>query len=184
MFNRLADGLAGFFVFFANWISPIPESSEVRFSSLQEVENRYVISCEINLNWNEELSDIVDAGIPIRMNIRSYSNRGDTVTIMRQLLCSIENYRYTITDTLYRPVNDSVFISQPFTLIHRAVKDFTRWELSFDRSAESFHVEAELLPSPVSGLNRMVDIAEIAGNRKFTRDLYKGTEPSSGKGRN
>ncbi len=173
MFDRLSEGLLGLFIFLSNWFSPANSSEEIRIAAAKEFSLGYSIECAIKLDWNEQMSDLVDAGIPLRLKITSYSDRGDSLYILRTLLCDIGDYTYTFCDSLGTPLTDSVFTSRKFSQIYRAVREYSRWQYHLSKEATQFYMEAELLPSWVSQLDRNLDMSAIVGCRKFSRTFQR-----------
>lgn len=171
MFENVADGLVGLFMFFSNWISPAPETGEVRILDALETDSLYRIECGIKIKWNEQMSDIMDAGIPLRIYVVSYSDKGDSLSFIRTLSCDISNYKYSFTDSLKNV--DSVYTSEEYRQVFKAVKQYSRWESYFSKDANSFHMEVNLLPSHVSQLNRVIDLSEMCGCAKFSRHMYR-----------
>ncbi len=173
MFERLSDGLVGLLIFFSNWLSPGTNSEDIKIVAAHEFANRYSIQCMIKINWNEQMSDLIDAGIPLRFVINFFSDRGDSTTVLRTLQCDIVTYKYSFSDTIIQPPSDSVFSSKKYSQIYRALRNYCRWTCSFSKDASRFNMEAELQPSWVSHLNRSVDMSEICNCKIFSRTLIK-----------
>ncbi len=172
MLENFADGFLGFFMFFAHWLSPAGDQGEIRVSSVREESSRSVVECVIPFDWNERMSDLIDAGIPMRFRILSYSDAGDTVMSIRTLCCDVSEYTYLFTDSLSTPRSDSVRVSKEYRQIFRIVRDYQRVTRYFSGTASWYHIEAVLLPSRVSQMNRSIDLTDICGCRKFSRRIF------------
>lgn len=177
MLENVADGLVGLFMFLSNWFSPATDAGEIEIITAQHFARQYVIECVIKIPWNDQMSDIIDAGIPLRFQIQSNSNIGDSLSLIRTMQCDISTYTYTYTDTILKPSSDSVYISKEYSRIFKALRETSKWSSSFSKKGKQFHMEALLLPSTVSQLNRTIDLSEICDCRKFSRDLIFNPKP-------
>jgi hypothetical protein len=174
MLENVADGFLGLFMFFSHWLSPGVDQGEIRIADVGELKTRSVLECVISFEWNERMSDLIDAGIPLRFRIFSCSDRGDTVLSIRTLRCDVGEFTYFFSDSVKSSRGDSVFISKKYGQIFRAVREYQHFTRSFTNTAASFQIEAVLLPSDVSHLNRSIDISDICGCRRFsTRIINK-----------
>ncbi len=173
MFERAADGLFGLFIFFSNWFSPGESSEEIKIAAANEFSYGYSIECVIKINWNEQMSDLIDAGIPLRFMITSYSDIGDSVAIIRTLQCNVSTYTYIFCDSISTTENDSVYTSKEYSQVYRAAKKYCTWTSTFSKKANKFYMRAILLPSWVSQLNRSVDMSEICECHTYSRSLNK-----------
>jgi hypothetical protein len=68
---------------------------------------------------------------------------------------------------------DSIAVSKQFRQIYKAQRSFIRLVCYFSKNAKQFVIKAELLPSTVSQLNRMVDMSDICGCRTFQLKVSK-----------
>ncbi|MBN1307381.1 MAG: hypothetical protein JXA18_05655 [Chitinispirillaceae bacterium] len=174
MLENIADGFLGLFMFFSHWLSPGVDRGEIRIEAFRELKTRTVLECVILFEWNERMSDLIDAGIPLRFRVLSYSDRGDSTLSVRTLFCDVGEYTYYISDSLIIPAGDSVYVSKAHRQLYRALRDYRNLRRSFTRSASYFQIEAVLLPSRVSHLNRSIDMSDICGCRRFaTRVIGK-----------
>ena len=173
MIERIADGLLGLFMFSSNWFSPGSDSQEIKIAAVTEFTHGYSLECVIDLDWNEQMSDLIDAGIPLRFRIKSYSDIDDSVLLVRTLECDIGNYSYMFCDSILKPQKDSIYFSKKYSQVYRAVRNYSRFRCAFSKEANQFFIEAELLPSKVSQLNRSVDMSGILGCQRFTLNLIK-----------
>jgi hypothetical protein len=51
-------------------------------------------------------------------------------------------------------------------MVFLALKDFSRWKVALPVSATSCRIEAAILPSRVSSLNRRVDMSRVWGQKR------------------
>jgi len=173
MFQRIAEGLAGFFIFVAQWIFPAANSEDVKIIAAEEFSYGYRVQYAFNIEWNDQMSDLIDAGIPLRFQIGASSNAGDSISFVRTLQCDIVSYTYTYSDTSLIPQTDSVFVSEKYTQIYRVVRNFCRITCVFSTRAEKLHLDIRLLPSLVSQLNRKIDMSDVCNCGKYTFDMVK-----------
>lgn len=172
MLDNVADGFLGFFMFFAQWLSPGAGEGDIRIAAVKELSTYTSIECIISIEWNDRMIDLVDAGIPVRFSIASMSDKNDTVRTIRTLFCDVSEYTYFITDSLISR-NDSVYHSKKFTQIYRAIKEYQHFERTFSKDATDLNVDAVLLPSQVNHLNRSIDMSNICNCRRFTTRLIR-----------
>jgi hypothetical protein len=177
MLENVSDGLVGLFMFLSNWFSPGTDAGEIKIAAAQQFAQQYVIECVIKIPWNEQMSDVIDAGIPLRFKIQSNSDLGDSLSLIRTMQCDISTYTYMYIDTIQTPAIDSVYVSTKYTKIFKALRETSKWSSSFSKKGKQFHMEALLLPSTVSQLNRTIDLSEICNCRKFSRDLLFNPKP-------
>jgi hypothetical protein len=186
MFEQIAEGFAGFFLFISHWLSPEALQEDIRIAAIKKLDEGYRIECAISITWNEQMSDLIDAGIPLRFRIAAYTNTGDTTAFIRTLVCDIETYTYAFSDSSLSPRSDSVRISRSYNQMLIALRDYTRWSFDFGTHVKACLLEAELLPSRASQLNRTVDMSNICGCKKFARSIIiqeKGRRSRSSKRR-
>jgi len=172
MIGNVADGFLGFFMFFAQWLSPGADEGDIRIATVKELSSRTIIECVISIEWNDRMIDLVDAGIPVSISIASQCDNSDTVRSIRTLACDVSEYTYYITDSLITP-RDSVYHSKKFTQIYRAIKEYQQFKRTFPADASDLTVDAVLLPSRVSHLNRSIDMSDICNCRRFTTRLIR-----------
>lgn len=173
MLENVADGFLGLFMFFAHWLSVGNDQGEIRIVAVKELQSRSVLECVISFDWNERMNDLIDAGIPMRFRIESYSDRGDTTVSIRTLLCDVGEYTYSYRDSIIIPPSDSVYHSKEYQQIYRALREYQHLSRGFSKGAAMFHIEAVLLPSNVSQLNRSIDMSDICGFKKFSARIIQ-----------
>ncbi|MBD3420856.1 MAG: hypothetical protein GF398_12120 [Chitinivibrionales bacterium] len=167
MLDNARDGLFGLILFISNWLSPGGERPELLVSSVSMQDRAYYIQAGMEIAWNKQLGELVDAGIPLRFKISAFPDEGDTISFVRSLMFDIAEYTYTFADTLVQPVEDSTHTSKSYPQVLLALRDFCRWHFKLDESASACRLEAELLPSRAEQLNRSVDMTPIWGQRKI-----------------
>jgi hypothetical protein len=169
MLEPVKEGLLGFFLVLGLWLSPGTERAEIHLRDVEPVAGGYVLRCAMDIAWNEQLGELVDAGIPFRLRIGCVTDAGDTATFCRTLRCDIADYTYTFRDSSIQNFGDTVQVSKRYSQVLVALRDFTRWSFEVSASASSCRIEAELLQSTVSQLNRRVDMSQIWGQRRVSR---------------
>jgi hypothetical protein len=172
MLAKFADGILGLFLFMSQWLSPGGSQEEIKIVAAQELSAGYEIVCAIDLAWNEQMTDLIDAGIPLRFRICAWSDAGDSLSFIRTLQCDIGNYTYSFCDSISQAAA-GILTSRNYAQILIALRDYTRWNVTLSKSARQCRLSAELLPSRASRLNRMVDMSEVCGCKRFQREFVK-----------
>jgi hypothetical protein len=167
MFERFSDGVLGLFLFFTHWLSPGGDADAVRIVSLRQIPDAIVVSCQISVSWNEQMKDLIDAGIPIRFLFRTIADTKDTVSCVRTLQCDVAAYTYAYCDSMQPPRPDIAAASKRFSNLLIALDKFTQWETKVPRSCSACRVEAELLPTSATRLGRAIDLSQVCGYRFF-----------------
>lgn len=180
MLENVADGFLGLFMFMTHWLSSGNNVGEIRVAAVNRLHSRTAFECVISFDWNSRMSDLLDAGIPVRFSIFSYSDKGDSCVSVRTLFCDVGDYTYFFTDSLKTPVFDSVYTSKSFRQIYRAVREYQRVTRIVTNGASICQIEAVMLPSRVSRLNRSVDMSDICGCRKFATRIVIDTAQRGG----
>ena len=173
MLENVADGFLGLFMFFAHWLSVGSDEGEIRIAAVKELQTGTVLECVISFDWNERMNDLIDAGIPLLFRIESLSDLGDTTISIRALRCDVSDYTYSFVDSVIIPPAENVFRSRDFHQIYRALREYRHVTRSFSKGSSSFQMEAVLLPSTVSQLNRSIDMSDILGSRKFSTRIIR-----------
>lgn len=172
MLENIADGFLGLFMFFAHWISPGGNEGEIRIVALQELATHTAMECVISFDWNSRMSDLIDAGIPMRIQIVSFSDVGDTTVSLRTLICDVSDYSYSFSDSLSGYI-DSIYTSKKYSQIYRALREYKRIRRVFDPKGDALYIEATLLPSHVPHLNRSIDLSEMCGSSRFSTHVIR-----------
>lgn len=169
MLEQFRDGFLGFFLVVGQWFSPGSDKASLEIDQLLTKENCIQIHCIMDMAWNEKLSSLVDAGIPLRFLMSAQTDDGDTLAFIRTLTFDISDYRYFFTDSIVVPRSDSIRVSGKFPQILIALRDYRRWDFTVSKDAEVCKLQAEMLPSNASRLNRNVDMTQVWGQRKVMK---------------
>jgi hypothetical protein len=185
MVEQITEGFFGLVLFVSHWLSPGVSQEEIRLAALHETGDGYVLECGIAISWSSQLADLIDAGIPLRFRMTAAGNAGDTASFVRTLRFDIATSSYAFTDTIVSgTAADSVYESRSYTQALVALRDYCRWTVLMGPGTESCRIEAKLLPSHASRLNRSVDMSDICGCRQFTRSVvFQEGESGGGGGR-
>lgn len=177
MFNRIADGILGLFLFFSHWLSPGGDSDRVTVVSVRQLTGVYSVLCAISVDWNEQMKDLIDAGIPVRFNFRAFTTENDTFSCIRTLQCNVADYSYKFLDSVRCFRADTVMASKRFEQVLIALEKFSQWEMRIPLSAKACRIEAELLPSRAPRLNQKIDMSNVCGCRLFAANLVFKRSP-------
>jgi hypothetical protein len=165
MLEPIKEGLLGLVLVFGHWLSPGTEKASLEVEHVDTTGSAYVIECAMDVAWNPQLGELVDAGIPLRFRITATPDVGDTVRFLRVLRFDIADNHYTYADSSLRNYADTVFVSRPYPQVLLALRDFSRWRVPVSKRCNECRLEARLLRSRVSQLNRKVDMTEVWGQR-------------------
>ena len=168
MLESLKEGLLGLVLVFGHWLSPGTEDASLEVRGIDTTAHAYVIECAMDMAWNPQLGELVDAGIPLRFRITATPDVGDTVRFLRLLRFDIADNHYTFADSSVRNYADTVFVSRPYPQVLLALRDFSRWRVPVSRQCNECRLEARLLRSKVSRLNRSVDMSGVWGQRSVS----------------
>jgi hypothetical protein len=171
MFDKFSDGILGLFLFFSHWLSPGTEDEAVRIVSMRRIADTAIVSCAISLSWNEQIKDLIDAGIPIRFIFRTITNAKDTLSCIRTLQCDVAAYTYAFCDSLNGLDTETVTGSKRFSHLLIALEKYTQWETKVPIACSSCRIEAELLPTSATRLARKIDMSQVCGYRFFATNL-------------
>lgn len=170
--NGFRDGILGFFLFFAHWLSPETGKAtvDIDFKKIQQPHSA-VFVCKMDIAWNKQLEQLIDAGIPLRFKIYHTSDKSDTVVFYRSLHFNMGEFTYTYTDS--SSINYKK--SKSYSLIELALRDFCKWELIIPDNADICKIAVEILPSKAEQFNKMVDMSRVWGQQKIVSsfDLQK-----------
>lgn len=159
----MGDGLLGLLLYLGSWLSPEAEraSLDTRFDRF--INNQNVsFTCQMDIAWNRRLEQLVDAGIPLRFKIISFTDKSDTSLFYRSLYFDVVKYTYTFIDSSELKVTKS----DSYPLVHLVLRDFCRWKMEIPEDASSCRIEVQILPSRAEQLNRVVDMSRIWGRQK------------------
>jgi hypothetical protein len=171
MFERFSDGILGLFLFFAHWLSPGVNDEAIRIASVRPMAQTYIVSCVISIAWNEQMKDLIDAGVPVRFQLRTLTGAKDTLSRIRTLQCDVADYTYTFCDSLRGPQTDTTECSKRFSHLLIALEKFTQWETRVPIAATACRIEVELLPTSATRLHRKIDMSQVCGYRFFAANF-------------
>ncbi len=169
MVNQLKDGVVGLALFLSQWLSAGGQVPAITLAHIQASEKGIYITTSISITVKEQLNDLLDAGIPIRLRMQASSDAGDTLTLLRTLSCNISDYTYTIIDSSVNMKPAYRAVSKRYTQALVAFKDYVRFEAMVSPTSRTIHFEAMLLPSKASQLNRSVDMSSLLGFQKISK---------------
>jgi hypothetical protein len=160
--NGFSDGIIGFLLFFAHWLSPQTGKASVDADYVKLREPHCIVfKCKMDIAWNTQLEQLVDAGIPLNFKICWLVNSPDTISFVRSLHFNMVDYTYHFTDS----VTGILKSSSDYSLVHLALRDFCKWEIVVPDSAPFCKVIVLILPSKAEQLNRMVDMSRVWGQQ-------------------
>ena len=171
MLENVRDGLLGFVLVLSNWLSPGNRSAELDIQSITMADSGYVISCEMDIGWNRQIGELVEAGIPLRFGVSAYTDEGDTIAFLRTFQYNVTDYTYVYTDTSINNYSDTVFISKKYPQVLIGMRRCRRWSFYINRSVKTCNLKVELLPSRVARLNRIVDMSRVLGVRELAKTV-------------
>ena len=150
-------------LFAGNWILPQDDNAALTMESIKKITPpAWEITMKLEMSLNRQLEELIDAGIPLNFRFTAVSNNADTVSAVRSLRCNVADLTYTIMDSS----GTQVATSKKYPMILLAVRDFSRWKFRMPVGSASCALEAEILYSTVSQLNRSVDMSRIWGHQK------------------
>ncbi|MFP4417017.1 MAG: hypothetical protein ACOC41_05160 [Chitinivibrionales bacterium] len=160
--GSIREGILGLLLFFSNWISPVKEQASLEVEKISRADKHYVIQCEMDIAWNRQLEQLVDAGIPLRFRMQ-VSSRKDSSVFFRTLSFNLADLTYSFLDSS----SDQTVRSRQYPMILLALRDFCRWSMVVSTSSGECRIEAAILPSRAEQLNRLVDMSKIWGREKL-----------------
>jgi hypothetical protein len=161
--NSFRDGIVGFFLFFAHWLSPETEKAAIDINlGKLNTPSSVTCKCKLDIAWNKQLEQLVDAGIPLHFRIRYFTDKSDTIDLYRTLHYKLIDYTYSYTDS----VASTKKLSKSYPLIDLVLRDFCRWQFEIPKNASFCKVEAEILPSRAERFDRYVDMSRVWGQQK------------------
>jgi len=162
-FESIKQGVVGLLLFAGNWILPQEDNAALSMESIKKITPpAWEISIKLEMSLNRQLEELIDAGIPLNFRFTAVSDNADTVAMVRSLRCNVADLTYAITDSSAAQVTTS----KKYPMILLAVRDFSRWKFRMSAGSSSCAIEAEILYSTVSQLNRSVDMSRIWGHQK------------------
>ncbi len=163
--NGVRDGLVGFFLFFAHWLSPQTEKASIGIDFHDYRTPEVVIfKCKLDIGWNKQIEQLVDAGIPLQYRILHFTDKSDTVYFFRTLNFDMVRYTYNFTDSNERAIRRS----KDYALINLALRDYCRWEIEVPNGASACKVDVTIMPSKAERLNKVVDMSRVWGQQRVS----------------
>ncbi|MBN1128103.1 MAG: hypothetical protein JXA71_03910 [Chitinispirillaceae bacterium] len=163
-FESIKQGVIGLLLFTGNWLSPGDDAASLAVVSMKKITPAtWKVTIKMEMPLNRRLEELVDAGIPLNFRFTAISDRADTAATIRSLRCNVVDLTYTFTDS----ASTMVTTSKKYPMILLALRDFSRWEFTLPYEATACAVEAEILYSRVSQLNRSVDMSKVWGHQKL-----------------
>ena len=96
----MREGLLGLLLYLTHWLAPEAERASIDARFVRFIDEQTVsFNCQMEIAWNKRLEQLVDAGIPLRFRIASFSDKSDTVLFYRSLFFDVVNYTYTFSDS-------------------------------------------------------------------------------------
>ncbi len=175
MVEQLRSGFLGLFLVLGQWLSPGTHYADISVSSVSKSATGYLLQCDMQIGWNQELEALVNAGIPLRFRMGAYCSGCDSLVFVRTLYFDVVKTTYYFEDNYLGRLRDSTARSDTYPQVLLALRDFTRWQFVLCRRAESCRIEVELLPSRATRLNRTVDMTAVWGQRKIAKVLVVNT---------
>jgi hypothetical protein len=164
VFESIKQGVVGLLLFTGNWLSPGDDNAAIAVASMNLSSPAvWRVSVKMEMSLSRQLEELIDAGIPLNFRFTAISDKADTADIIRSLRCNVADLTYTFTDSS----SANVTTSKKYPMILLALRDFSRWEFTMPYEAVACAVEAEILYSSVSQLNRSVDMSKIWGHQKL-----------------
>lgn len=171
MLQQLTEGFLGLVLVLGNWLSPGTRDATVTLTHIDSTAAGYVVEYAMTMAWNEQLSELVDAGIPLRFRFHMISDARDTIVFVRTMRCNVVDFTYLFSDTAVHNYGSKVRNSRRYPQILLALRDYRHWTVRLSPATTICHVEAELLPSRVSQLNRSIDMSYVWGYRKVSQSI-------------
>jgi hypothetical protein len=171
MLNELKDGAIGLALFISQWISIGGSAPAITLESVAYVNKQVVINSSISFTVKDQFTDLLDAGIPVRLRVSIISDVEDTITLLRTLTCKLSDYTYTIIDSSIGMKPSYVYVSKKYSQAIVALHDYAQFSMVVSSTATSIKIEATLLQSRASQLNRIVDMSQLFGFQKLSKSF-------------
>lgn len=171
MFESVREGFLGFFLVLSSWFSVSQGDAELMVRAVQCSDTTCAVVCAADLGWNEQMTQLVDAGIPVRFRIGITTDAADTIVFIRALQYDVADDAYRFVDSSVVASRDTVAQSKDYPQILIALRDVRRWTFLVSSRARIGHIEVSLLRSHVSRLNRTVDMTQVWGRKKLSTDF-------------
>jgi len=159
-------GIAGLFLYIGALFAPVGESRlDVKALDLDGAQYFRIITT-FEFDWSDNLTDIVNAGIPI---IVKYSARHDRQKqeFYRILRKPVKQRNYIVLDSL--PNGDTVSLN--FANIPLALRTFRQVEWQIENTAKVLDFSVEIENSFVPSMEIYVDISPAFGGKRFSNRI-------------
>jgi hypothetical protein len=167
-FESIKQGVLGLLLFAGNWVMPENDAAVLKVESIRRVApSAYHVTLTLSMSLNQQLEQLIDAGVPLNFRFSAISDRADTVCCLRSLRCNVADLTYFFSDSSH----GTVVTSPSYPMVLLALRDFTKWEFNLPLNATACRAEAEIRESRVSQLNRTVDMSRIWGHQKVAADI-------------
>src|SRR3989339_863412 len=130
MLSQLSQGISGFFLFVAGWLSPATDEFSLHFDEPKQTASAWQCAFELQGSFDPRLSDIVDAGIPLLVSVTVKQPEGRSAHMIRVLQYDAIKMTYTYSDSL----SGKVVCSKSYSFINTALHDFRKFNLEFPRT--------------------------------------------------
>jgi hypothetical protein len=163
MVESFKQGIVGLLLFAQSWFIPNQEMAAISVESIRKTaEKKFEIHLKMNMAINQQMEQLIDAGIPLHFKIEAKTDVGNLSTFYRTMQFDVIKYNYHYSDS----AEGLIRMSKDYPMILLALKDFSQWEFLISKNATVCFVEVTLLPSRVTQLNRTVDMSKIWGQQK------------------
>lgn len=176
MLEAIKQGVLGFFLFAGNWVIPSGGEAALSLQSIDRTDSlHYRVTARMDLAMSRDLETLVNAGVPLRFRFRAALDAKKELIFYRVLRFDVVSYKYAFSDSSAGEVRRS----KTYPMILLALKDFCRIQFNIPHGFQRCRIEAEILSSRVSRLNRSVDMSRIWGQRRIATafQIQKGREP-------
>ena len=165
MLSQLSSGISGLFLFVAGWLSPATDEFSLHFEKPQQGVSAWQCDFELQGSFDPRLSDIIDAGIPLIVDVTVKQQSNRTVHLVRVLQYDAVKMTYAYSDTL----SGKKVHSESYNFINTALRDFRKFHVEFPKSETLTALTGEMviLPSLVPRLGRKVDLQVLFGGNRI-----------------
>jgi hypothetical protein len=165
MLESIQQGFLGLILFFSQLFVPAEGVSRLDVESVTPATPRALhVRCKMDFVLSDQMEQIIDAGIPLRFRMTSVTDKSDTAAFTRTMAFNVADYTYTIVDS----VGGAARTPATYPMVLLAMRSYCTWEVTIPSDAEMCRVEANILPSRVSQLNRMLDMSKVWGQRRVS----------------
>jgi len=171
MLDNIREGFLGFILVLSGWLSGDSQGVGMKIHTAVRQDSLVALTCIMDLDWNDEMTQLVDAGIPIRFSARLTTDAGDSSGLVRIVRFDLAEKAYRFADSAVTGRPDTLFVSTPYRHMRSTLRDLSRCEFAVSKRTRAGRIEVELWRSRASRLNRTVDLTHVWGRRKLTADF-------------